>query len=201
MKKWMFILIALFSVGSLASAQDATTTEPTSSVNFFFVACEDRAVLDLDGTMGPGDDLYVQVFRDLGATGTPLTELRRISVNGAYQVSPDLTFTTGQVLALGQFASVRISIGRESDSSNTSFTTTVEDVQDGCVTPAFSTVPTSSAGGGTIIDPVTGEVISAEPGAVVGSSGIYKPGGGFLNEVRAEQVQQEGVVLIGARPS
>src|SRR5262245_12946576 len=122
-------------VFSVSAQNDTTTTE--STISFFFVACEAQAVLDLEGNMQTGDDIYVQLFRETGASGTQLSNLIRVSVNNAYQVSQTLTYPSGQTLLLGQFASARISIGRENDSSNTSFTQVVEDVQDGCVTPSF----------------------------------------------------------------
>ena len=197
------LLLGLMVLGGTASAQDATG-EPSSTISYFFVACENQAVLDLEGTMQAGYDVYVQIFRDAG--GTQLTNLIRVSVNNTYQVSQTIPFASGQTLLVGQFASARITMARESDPSATIFEETAQDVQDGCATPTFPAADTTDVGAnGTtgpttpIIDPVTGNVIDFETAEVVGSSGIFTPDGGVLNEVISRD--PEAVVQIGPRPS
>jgi hypothetical protein len=205
----LVILVVPVNAQSATATPVTTTTTTTteSTISYFFVACETQVILDLEGNMQPGDDIYVQVFRETGASGTQLSNIIRVSVNNAYQVSQTVTFPSGQTLLLGQFASARVSIGRESDSSNTSFTTVVEDVQDGCVTPSFPSADTSDLGSGAsgpttpIIDPLTGQVIDLATGdaTIAGSSGIFTPDGGVLNDIIVRS--PEAVVQIGARPS
>lgn len=201
---WILVLIALLASLPMVAAQDDTgseTTDATSTVNWFFVACENQAIVDLNGTMEAGYDVYVQVFRDFSATGTPLTALRRAPVAGAYEISLVLPYNEGETLLFGQFASARISIAREGNAETTLFTTTVDDSQDGCVEPTFGQTDTTASGSGQAIDPETGEPITGEPGQVVSSSGIYSPFGGFLNPVFFEELVPESIVEIGARPS
>ncbi len=198
------LLLLIPAVG----AQDDTTTDTTtdeqgSTVNYFFVACESQAVFDLTGNMLNGFDLYVQVFRDAGATGTALSPVTRVNVDGGYQVSPIVQYTGGETLLLGQFASARISIAPTGNPDNPVYTDVVDDVQDTCIEPSYSAADTSDAGsstgGGTLIDPETGEVIEGSADEPIRSSGIYTPGGGVLNEVFGRP--QEALVQIGARPS
>ncbi len=203
MKKLLLLgVLVLFGAGFAFAQEEAT--EPTSTVNYFFAACENQGVIDLDGVMQSGFDLYVQVFNGFGATGDPLTSLLRIPVSNEYQVSQILTYNNGAVLALGQFASARLSIAAENDPSNEIFSTVIDDAVDGCIEPSYGSTDafdaeTTGGGGTPIIDPVTGNVIDAAEGEVIRSSGIYTPDGGVLNEVTA--VRGEAVVQIGARPS
>lgn len=208
--------LLLTLLAASATAQEDTTadttdtaTEPTSTINYFFAACEDQAVIDLDGTMEANYDIYVQVFTELNATGTPLTNLIRVPVNNTYQVSQVLPYNNN-TLALGQFGSAQISIALENDSSVTIFTDTVDDVVDGCIDPSFPSVDTVDAGvGGTtstsgtgttpLIDPETGLVVDGSLDEPIRSSGIFTPDGGVLNEVFGRPL--EAVVQIGARPS
>ncbi|MCA9913468.1 MAG: hypothetical protein KC496_08960, partial [Anaerolineae bacterium] len=203
MKKLILIGVLLLFGAGLTFAQD-TTSEPSSTVNYYFAACENQGVIDLDGTMQSGYDLYVQIFNGFGATGDPLTTLIRIPVSNTYQVSQTLTYANGAVLALGQFASARVSIAAESDPSDELFSTVIDDAVDGCVEPSYGSSDTfdagTTAGGATpIIDPETGNVVDVAAGEVIRSSGIYTPNGGVLNEVVA--VRGEAVVQIGARRS
>ncbi len=203
-------LIIAMLIGSLllvmgdSRAQDETAEgEFTSTVFYFWAACENQAVIDLDGTMETGYDVYVQVFRELGATGQALTGLTRVPVSGDYQVSQTLNYTGGETLNLGQFASVRVSIARENNPDDQLFTEVLDDTLNGCIEPTYGSVDTfdaSGSGSGTpLIDPVTGEVITDTSGLQPQSSGIFTPDGGVLNEVVARP--SEAVVQIGARPS
>lgn len=200
MKKLMLALVAIaIMIVGTSFAQD----EPSSTVFFFFAACENQAVIDLNGTMESGFDVYVQVFDQVGGAGNPLTALTRVSVSGEYQVSQVLPYNEGQTLLVGQFASAVITIASETNASNVIYTDGIDDVRDTCIEPAFPSTDTFtgegvSGGGSTpLVDPVTGDIIGT--GEVISSSGIFTPDGGVLNEVFSQP--QEAVVQIGARPS
>lgn len=192
-------LIGLMIVGGVAVAQD---DGPSSTISYLFVACENQVVIDFEGTMQAGYDIYVQVFRELTGSGTQLSNLIRVSVNNTYQVSQTIPFPSGQTLLLGQFASANISMARESDPSRTIFSQTIGDVQDGCIEPSFPAADTTDVGSESpstpIIDPITGQVIDSSTIEIVGSSGVFTPDGGVLNDV---VVRREAAVQIGARPS
>lgn len=197
-------LMALFFicllVAGVAGAQTTDTDTDTdtaeddfgSTINWFFVACEDRAVVDLDGFMEAGFDVYVQVFGGTGGTGDPLSSLLRVPVSNDYQVSQTITYAAGETRLVGQFASAFISIASESNPDNEIFSTTVDDTQDGCADPTYPSVDTVDAG----------TSVTADGRVVIGSSGIYTPDGGVLNEVFQQATPAtEPVVVIGARES
>ncbi|MEO1290202.1 MAG: hypothetical protein AAFV93_20825, partial [Chloroflexota bacterium] len=204
MKK-LILTIALLSslVIGTSLAQDDTTTSDDggSTVFFFFGICDTQAVVDLNGFMESGFDVYVQVFDSVGGAGSPLTPLTRVSVDGDYQVSQVLPYNDGTTLLLGQFASAVFTIARENDSTNIIYTDGIDDVYDTCIEPSFPSTDTFTGGQSTsstpLVDPVTGEIIST--GNVIQTSGIFTPDGGTLNEIFSEP--QEAVVQIGARPS
>lgn len=170
----------------------AVTTDPGSTVNYFFVACEDRAIFDLNGTMQAGFDLYVQVFSELDTAGTSLSSQLRIPVDGDYQVSQTVTYPEGTTRLLGQFASATISIASETNPGNSIFSVNVDDTQDGCIEPSFPSVDTVTTGS-------VGATTTSDGTVVLSSSGIFTPDGGVLNEVLSTPA--EPVVQIGARPS
>jgi len=64
----------------LSQAQDDNGL--ASTVRWFYSACEDRMVVDLEGSMQAGYDLYYQAFDRFGGLGDPLTELTRVAVDG-----------------------------------------------------------------------------------------------------------------------
>jgi hypothetical protein len=194
-KKLTLLLVVL---GLLIPVATTAAQDEGSTVNFFFAACENQAVIDLSGNMLAGYDLYVQVFDATGGTGNALTGLVRVPVTGAYQISAVVPYSGGKTVLLGQFASARILIARESDPQSSTYSETIDDIQDTCVEPAYSTTGGSTTGGSTpLVDPVTGQVIVQ--GELTGSSGIYTPDGGVLNETYA--LPSEALVQIGARPS
>lgn len=205
----MLFVVVMLGTGILSQAQQATpaatASGPTSTINWFWAICDTKAVVDLDGTMESGDDVYVQFFREAGATGAPLSNLIRVNANGAFRTSVEATYPAGTLLALGQFGSMRISIASESDPTKASFTRVLDDVYDTCITPANPVGTISSVGGtgtsgqGSFVDPITGQAVSPIAGRPIRSSGILKPGGGYLNEVYAIPAEQP--VQIGARPS
>jgi len=195
----LFTLISRVTVAQDTNS-DTDTVEDGSTINFFFVACENQAVFNLDGNMEPGFDIFIQVFDTLGGGGNPLSNVLRVPVDGPYQVSQTVPYNNGTTLLLGQSGSASISIARENAPSDEIFSTIVDDSQDGCAEPAFETVDTLDAStSGLAIDPVTGEAVEAAAGEVISSSGIFTPDGGVLNEVVARA--SEPVVQIGARPS
>lgn len=161
------------------------TTAQQSTVSIFFVACGDKGIVELSGNMRPGYDIFYQVFSQAGGGGKPLTSLRQVSVNGTYAVSDTAPFENGATLPSGGVASVKVLIARESDSSRSVFSTTVNDLQDGCVTPKNPTGTATNLG-------TSGPV--AESTQTPGS-GVLSPFGGEVNPGSAS----EPPVKIGAR--
>lgn len=199
--RFVWIWIALLSA-SAVMAQTATTTPsaPASSINWVFGTCDNRAIVDLTGTMQAGYDVYLQIYRETGARGEALSDVIRVSVNGSFQVSQVINYPAGKVLALGQFASMKISIGSESNASTTIYSNIQDDVYDTCITPAYSTTATSTTATGIGTTGATGTTgTSTGLGNVVSVSKVLKPNGGYLNPVYASP--QESVVQIGVRPS
>src|SRR4051812_32683781 len=103
MKKIILMLVAVLALIMLMSlsmgvslAQNKATATPkpkattssstkfNSSVTIFAVICENQAVVNLSGTMEPNFDVFYQVYSGPQATGTALTGLRRVQVNGTY---------------------------------------------------------------------------------------------------------------------
>lgn len=188
------ILLSLIFVLPIlwVQAQDDTTTdtttssEPTSTINWFVTVCEERAVVDLNGTMDAGYDIYAQVFEGLTGTGAALSAQRRIPVNGDYTVSVIIPFNANSILATGQFASVTLQIAGENDATDIIFEQVVDDIVDLCNEPSNTTADSIAQG-------------QFAPGEVISSSGVFTPAGDFLNPVTADQ--PEAIVQIGARPS
>jgi hypothetical protein len=153
-------------------------------VQIFFVACGDVAIMNLSGTMIAGEDVFYQVFSGSGGTGTALTSLRQVQVDGAFTFSERIAYNTGSTIATGSIGSARVVIARESDSSRTSYDTTVDDLQDGCNNAQNPLGSSLDAGGGavaatpdssrpTILSPFGGTinsnlVITPEPAVVIG---------------------------------
>lgn len=198
-KKMILIVIVISTM--VTGSSFAQSTDPSSNVFFFFAACETQGVIDFNGTMEAGYDIYVQLFDQVSGGGTALSPLTRVSVNGDYQVSQVLSYSEGRTLLLGQFASAVITIAGESNSDNVIYSDGIDDVRDGCIDPAYSSTDTfvdGQSGSSTpLVDPVTGNIIGT--GEVIASSGIFTPDGGTLNDVFS--APQEAIVQIGARPS
>jgi len=164
---------------------NSTTTQFNSSVTIFAVICENQAVVNLSGTMEPAFDVFYQVYSGPQATGTALTNLRRVQVDGTYAFSEAVPYTGGTV-ATGSTGSVKVYIARESAPNTPSGDTfKVDDIQDGC-NNAQNPIATS-------ID--TG----ASATTTTASTGvrIRSPFGGFINT--AVPIAPEGAVVIGAR--
>lgn len=180
--KTLLLLLLTLSLIAGVQAQDEMTY--TSTVNWFYSACEDRMVIDLSGVMESGYDLYFQAFDAYGGLGEAITGLRQVNVDGDYAVSQVIYWLDGATRALGTPVSVVIRIGRENDPDSTIFQTPSDDLLGECAEPASTLVE--------------GIDTSAAP-ELVSSSGVFTPDGGVLNPVYS--VPNEPIVQIGARPS
>jgi hypothetical protein len=189
------LFVGMLAIGSVPGAAQTTTPTstpsgsgaPTSTVQIFVVICESTAVMNLSGTMQAGYDVYYQIFSGAGGGGTPLTTLRQVNVTGAYTFSETINYNGGTVPA-GQTGSAYVAIAREGNAASTIYTTTVNDVQDGCASPQ-NPVGTSADSGTTT--PTTG-------GSTVDSGGsILSPFGGVVNPGYNPPAEDE--VVIGAR--
>ena len=180
--KVMFLLLFAFTLLLSASAQDDTGY--TSTVNWFYSACEDRMVIDLSGTLESGYDLYFQAFDAYGGLGNPLTGLRQVEVHGDYAVSQVVYWLNGVTRSAGEPVSVVIRIGSENDPDTTLFQAPSDDTQGECEAPANA---------------LTQGNLAQSTLQVVASSGVYTPDGDFLNPVYSRP--SEPIVMIGARPT
>jgi hypothetical protein len=193
-KRALTALMAVWvlAVGGVAQAQAVVTT-PTpntsgttastgSNVAIFYVACLDQGVVNFSGTMLAGYDIYYQLFSGAGGTGTALSTLRRASVDGAYRYSEVIKYTGGTVAA-GQTGSVKVLIARESSAENPTYSTTVNDFQDGCAQPQFPIGASTDSG--------------SAPTETVTYTPILSPFGGVLNP--GYTPAKDPVVVIGAR--
>ncbi len=190
------------SAAARATARPTVVGTPTTNVSYFFVVCDNRAILDLDGIIGRNQDVFVQVFRGFGGTGTALTNEIRVQLDGTFQSSSVLQYNTNESLLLGQPGSAKLKIANETTGKVT-FETTVDDVQDGCAEPQFTSTTingtTATGGTGTVVGTPVVDAVTGLTRIVIGDSGIYKPDGGKLNQVYA--TLKEDVVQIGARPT
>lgn len=179
----ILLCLILFSTAVFASqAQDDSGF--ASTVNWYYSACEDRMVIDLQGRMQTGYDLYYQAFDAFGGLGVPITGLRRVSVDGDYAVSQIINWLNDETRALGSPISVVIRIGREDDPDSTLFQQPSDDFLGECEEPGETLVEGAVA--------PTGE-------APISSAGIFTPDGSLLNPVY--QRGPEYLVHIGSRPS
>ncbi|MCK6577829.1 MAG: hypothetical protein L6Q98_06960 [Anaerolineae bacterium] len=185
----LLLTAALISVVP-AAGQTTTTTTPTGPTNettALFVACSDKAILNVSGTSLVGWDVYYQVFSAANATGTALTGIRQVAVAGEYQLSDTVTYTGGTAAA-AQTVSARVWVGREADSSVVDYEFNVNDVQDGCANPQFTATTGTDISDGA----------SASSSALYGvGRGILGPNGTILNP----NLGAEADVVIGARTS
>lgn len=179
-----FFVVVLLAIIMVFSAQAQDETQFTSTVNWFYSACEDRMVIDLSGTMEPGYDVYYQAFDQLGGLGQAITGLRRVSVDGDYSVSQVIYWLNGATRALNTPISVVIRIARENDPESTLFQEPSDDVLGVCEAP-----------GSTLVEGIN---VSALP-KLISASKVFTPNGSMLNPVYSRPV--EPIVQIGARPS
>lgn len=177
------LLIVLALTAGVVNAQTSTPTD--SSVTIFIVICDTRAVVNFSGNMLAGYDVYYQIFSTPGGTGTAITALRQVPVNGAYTFSEVVNYDAGSTVAAGATASVKVVIAREGNPASTTFETVVTDLQDGCAEPQFATGTSADAGSGT-----TTTSVNAGPL-------IRSPFGDYVNP--GYDPQAPDVVVIGAR--
>lgn len=199
------VLVALLALASMTVAQEDDTGDDngddngfTSTINYFFVLCEDRVVVNFSGTMQAGFDVYYQVFSGPGGTGDALTPLRRIEVSGTYATSDTLNYTNG-TLAPQTVGSAYVAIGAEDNPDNTLFTDFVDDLQDNCAepqnAPATGVDVDGSAPTGTS-DTTSGA--NGSPGTLAdGTSAILSPFGGVVNPNYVPP--DKPLVLVGPR--
>ncbi len=180
--KLLFSLILVLTMTVAGEAQDDSGY--TSTVNWYYSACEDRMVMDLQGKMQPGYDLYYQAFEAFGGLGRPLTSLIRTRVDGEYAVSQIVPWLNEEIRALGSPISVVIRIGREDDPESTLFQQPSDDYLGECEEP-----------GETLIENAAPPVDDGP----IASARIFTPDGALLNPIYRRSL--ENVVQIGARPS
>jgi hypothetical protein len=168
-----------------------TTSGPSNAANAFFVVCETTAIVNVTGEALAGWDIYYQVFTGATGSGTALTDVRQVSVDGTFAVSDTVTFNSGATVAAGQTASARVWMGREGNPDSVDFEFVVTDIQDGCQNPQHAPANGTNTGTGSSTTG-TGTTTSSNPNANVR---LEAPGGGTLNP----NLQPEGDVVIGPR--
>ncbi len=170
-----------------------TTAGPTSSVQAYIVVCSDSAILNFTGDMVAGYDIYYQVFSGSTGSGTALTGVRQVPVDGTFAVSDRVVYNTGLTVATGGVASANVSAARTSNPSSVAFSFVVSDVQDGCNNPQNQLIASAdlggSGGGGATADTTSGSVGF--------KTSIMAPGGSALNP----NLKPEDAVVIGDRLS
>jgi len=181
-------MIALFLLTLATTLYAQDDSEFTSTINWFFTACEDRMVIDFNGTIQSGYDVYFQAFDGFGGTGNAITGLRRIAVDGDYSVSQVVPWLNGETRILGTPVSVVIRMARENDADNTIFNEPSDDFLGECAEPASTLVDG---------DDLTSSTFNV--GDLITSAGIRTPDGGVLNPVY--YTAPEPIVKIGARTS
>ena len=183
MRRFSILLALAFLLTIPFASQSQDDSGYSSTVNWFYSACEDRMVIDLHGRMQLGYDLYFQAFDRFGGLGEPIAALRRISVNGDYSVSQVIYWLNGERRGLRTPVSVVIRIGRENNPDSTIFQQPSDDFLGACEEPGSTLVEGND---------VTG------PAEIVSHSGVFLPEGGFLNPVYADP-DPGPLVQIGAR--
>ena len=221
--KFLFVLFLLIclSIGQVF-AQDETETTGENTINYLFIICSDQAILDVSGFMNTGFDIYFQIYS--GTTqGAGVTNQQQISVDGNYQVSAVIPFTSGAQFATGESANMTLAIAPEANSSAATFVTTVVDTQDGCNTPSYTTVtPTDNGTSFTVSSTASGETSAAPSqtttsttttssssstsqsstnGATTIGVRIPTPFGDYLNASTIVDYTNEAAVVIGPRAS
>jgi hypothetical protein len=192
----LLLMTALLALGlTVTLAQDATPAADqfSSNVAIFYVACDNRGIVNFTGTMEAGFDVYFTLFSGPDGTGTALTSLRQAVVDGAYAFSEAVNYNAGATVAAGQTGSVVAFIAREgAPASGKSEEFRVNDIQDGCNNPQNQL--------GTSIDTgVTGAVSgTSTTTTTVRGANILSPFGGVLNPGSAT-LAPEPPVVIGAR--
>lgn len=185
----VLLLSVQFAAGQEDTGSTTTTTQtqqqaPESTVQFFFVACGDQAVVNFSGLLTSGRDIYYQVL----AGETPLTSLRQVQQDGNFAYSERVAYINGQTLGGGTTATLRVLIAREGSPNSPEFDSTATDVQDGCAAPQNPE--------GTSIDLGGGEPERQQPVSPA-LARILTPQGTILNET----LNPEDPVVLGSRIS
>ena len=168
-----FIIFVLLIISTgISWAQDETSA---SNVQIFVVICEDRAVMNLSGTMQAGYDVYYQIFSRSQGTGDALTTLRHVSVDGDYAFSESVTYANAAKVELGGIGSAYVSMALDSDPSVTIYEEYVDDLQDGCAEPLNPTTGSVDTGDGVDTD------IAGAPVNTTEYPQILSPFGGIIN--------------------
>ena len=179
-------ILFLLTVSTAWQAQDEV--DFSSTITWFYSACEDRLVVDVSGAMQDGYDVYFQAFDLFGGLGEPITALWRVGVNGDYATSRTVPWIGQQTRGTGTPISVVFRIGRENNPDSTLFMEPSDDFLGACAEP-----------GGSFGEEQ--ELTSGEPasGDLIGSSGVFTPDGSLLNPIYYQD--PEPIVQIGARAS
>ena len=183
MRRLRLVIYTLFLLTFVFAVRAQEQSNFSSTINWYYSACEDRMVVDLHGTLQAGYDVYYQAFDLFGGLGNPITALRRVSVNGDYSLTQVVNWLGGSTRALGTPISVVFRIGLENDPDVTIFQEASDDYLGECLEP------------GSTLE----EVDILGTGDIIASSGVFTPDGGLLNPVFYEP--PEALVQIGARPS
>jgi hypothetical protein len=194
----LWLLLTVMALGlTVTLAQEATPAADqfASNVAIFYVACDNRGIVNLTGTMEPDFDVYFTLFSGPDGTGTPLTSLRQAVVDGAYAFSEAVNYNAGSTVNAGQTGSVVAFIAREGrPTSGKSEEFRVNDIQDGCNNAQNAL--------GTSVD--TGVAGAVSGGGAAGTTSVARganilsPFGGVLNPGSAA-LAPEPPVVIGAR--
>lgn len=187
------LMLGVFSFsGSRVQAQTAAATPvatvagPSNSVQGFLVACQDSAIVNFNGTLLIGWDVYFQ----LSAASGQLSGVRQVSVGGIFTYSETVAYPTGTTVSPGTAVAARVFVAREADASVVDFEFTLTDVQDGCqdVTPqnpVGTSIDISGGGGGGTTTTTTT------------AANLFAPNGLTLNP----NLRPEDPVVVGARES
>jgi hypothetical protein len=197
MRKLLAVLlcVGLFAgVGLVSAQEDTTSTAPSSTIDYYVVLCEDRAVVEFSGVMQSGYSIYYRIFSATGGGGNALTDLRRVSVSGAYTVSEGVTYSGG-TLPANSVGSAYVAIARTNDSSSVIFSDYVEDLQDGCREATGTTTSTGIESDSTSTGTNTGNVSRGQFSD--GTSAILSPFGGYINTGYIPP--ERPLVQVGAR--
>lgn len=206
MLRKFFVVFALTLCLSMAvSAQDDTTdntsTSPGSTIQFYAVICEDRAVIDFSGVLLSGHSIFYQVFTGSRGSGTPLTDLRRVNTSGTYSVTETAMYNSGATLPANSIGSVYVALAPTNNASNSFYSDYAEDVQDGCSTGSnVATTSTVESTTSTTSTSTSSTGVSRAGQFANGTSAILSPYGGYINpNYIPAGSQSQPVVQIGAR--
>jgi hypothetical protein len=192
--------IAVFAVG-LSSASPimaqatptATASGPSNSLNGNLFTCTDSVILRLDGNLLSGFSAFFQIFSGAAGSGTSLSNLRQVSVEGALNFAERIPYPAGTTIPEGQAASARVLVARSGDPTRIDFEFVLTDVNDGCGNANTAATITGSTDTGTGASTGTTTTTTTDPSLI----NLPAPNGQTLNP----NLSPESLVVIGARPS